>query len=133
MVSPRARTRFPNGGLGPCQVAVSADLFLLAFRGCSPIRTLESLVASAPQQFSASVLTGGRDLNSIERLPVALNEWTKSGKDSVYYASIDKSVKLVQALYRMRRERLQILYLNSFLAQDCQSCPNGHVPRTTRF
>ena len=112
-----------DGGLGSCQVAVFADFFPPAFRGGGPIRTLEALVASAPQQFSVSVLTSDRDLNSIERLPVASNEWTKSGKASVYYASIDKPVKLVQALYRLRRERPQILYLNSFFSPRLSVLP----------
>ena len=96
------------------RVAVFAALFPPAFLGGGPIRTLEALLSSAPRRFSISLLTSDRDLNAHGRLPVASNQWVKVRQAKVYFASIDNPVRLIQALHRLRLDRPQVLYLNSF-------------------
>jgi glycosyltransferase involved in cell wall biosynthesis len=96
------------------RVAIFAPLFPPAFKGGGPIRTLDALVRSSPQRFALSVLTGDRDVMSTARLHVLRNTWTNLGPVRVYYASVDRPLRLLRGLRHLRRTRPAVLYFNSF-------------------
>jgi len=94
-------------------VAVFATLFPPAYLGGGPIRSTEALVQALPEGMRVCVMTSDRDLGG-GRLPVAGNTWTNRFAASVYYASLEKPVRLVAALWALRRKRPGVLYFNSF-------------------
>lgn len=95
------------------RVAILAPTFPPAFRGGGPARTLEALVAAAPQGYDVSILCPDRDLGSDQRLDVGRNRWDERAGSSVFYASVDRPVQLARLYGELRRLRPEVVYLNS--------------------
>ncbi|MFC7432502.1 MULTISPECIES: glycosyltransferase [unclassified Agrococcus] len=79
-------------------VLVVAPLYPPAFRGGGPIRTLASLVASAPDDVEVAVVCADRDLGASERLPVPGESWLPEGRARVRYVDRRRPDRVLRAL-----------------------------------
>jgi glycosyltransferase involved in cell wall biosynthesis len=95
-------------------IGVFAPLFPPAKNGGGPIRTLEALVAGAPNSFGLHVLTGDRDLGASERLPVEFDSWSEHDGAAVYYASAGSLKGLFGGLGALRQKKPDVIYLNGY-------------------
>lgn len=95
------------------RIGIFSAYYVPSYRGGGTIRTLAALVASAPTRFAIRVVTSDRDLGEDARLGVEANRWVRVDKASVFYASADSLRAYLRALVALRRERPEVIYLNS--------------------
>ncbi|MCK2035916.1 glycosyltransferase family 4 protein [Microbacterium sp. SSW1-49] len=96
-------------------VAVFAPLYPPAFMGGGPIRSIAALVAGAPEEVHAVVLTKDTDLGAKVPMEVVRNSWSRSDGADVYYASMRSPFDYWRALIALRRTKPALLHFNSFL------------------
>lgn len=97
----------------PAKFAVLAPSFPPAFRGGGPARTLEALTRAAPPTARVHVFAPDRDWGESVRLEVTSNRWSENTEFPLYYASTDKSTRLIGMYAQLRRLKPDVLYLNS--------------------
>lgn len=96
-------------------VAVFAPLYPPAFMGGGPIRSIAALVANAPAQTRAVVLTKDTDLGGTEPMPVTSDSWSHHTGHDVYYANMRSPRAYSRALVALRRTKPSLLHFNSFM------------------
>ena len=94
-------------------VAVLAPSFPPAFRGGGPARTLQALVRGAPSGIRLMVFAPDKDAGETTRLPVVRNKWSKQGAHDAYFLSADQPLQVLRAIAALRREKPNVVYLNS--------------------
>lgn len=95
-------------------VAIFAPNFPPAYLGGGPIRTLDALVRDAPEDVQIFVVTSDRDLGGGAQLAVVPNEWVARADASVFYMSTNRFLDVFRAFSTVRREKPDVVYLNSF-------------------
>lgn len=105
-----------GGGGRATRIVVFTPFYPPAFMGGGPIRTLDSLVGSAPPDVCVTVVTGDRDLGATGRLRVSANRWSLRAGVGCYYVSVDKPLEVMRAVAAVARWTPDILYLNSFFS-----------------
>lgn len=89
-----------------------------AFLGGGPIRTLEAVMHTSPEDVEVAVMTSDRDLGTADRLAVASNRWVTRDGVPVYFASADKPLQLCRSWWAARAWRPDVIYVNSFFSPE---------------
>lgn len=96
-------------------IAVFAPMYPPAVLGGGPIRSIQTIAASASDaRYDLRVVTRDRDLGASDRLPVPANVWTVRDGILVRFVSTDSATHYLAAMVDLRKERPTLLYFNSF-------------------
>lgn len=96
------------------RVLVLVAHFPPAFLGGGPIRTLDAFVRAAPGDVAVDVLTSDRDLDQVDTLEVASDEWLAREHGRIKYASLSSLPGFLRTLVGTHRPRPDVVYVNGF-------------------
>jgi glycosyltransferase involved in cell wall biosynthesis len=97
-------------------VLMTSAGFEPGFKGGGPVRSIANIVDTAPSEINIRLVTADRDLGSNESYPGLSGSWASRGRTKVFYLhgrSVRQWIKLIRDL---RRERFDLLYVNSLWA-----------------
>lgn len=96
-------------------IAVFAPMYPPAVLGGGPIRSIQTIAASASDaRYDLRVVTRDRDLGASDRLPVPANVWTVREGIMVRFVSTHSVTHYLAAMADLRKQRPKLLYFNSF-------------------
>lgn len=88
--------------------------YLPGYKCGGPIRTIANLVDHLGDEFDFKIITSDRDMHDLEPYPgVAINDWNRVGKASVYYAS-PQNLSFLRLSKLISETPHDLLYINSF-------------------
>lgn len=109
----RGRTKFSLPATGDFRVLLVSPTFEPGFRGGGPVRSLARTVDTVSKQISVLVVTRDRDVGMKEPYLHLSGRYVARGRSHVFYLN-DRSVRQwVQLARDLRRQAIDMLYLNS--------------------
>lgn len=97
------------------RIALLTPYYTPAYRGGGPIRTAVAMVAEHSARHEFLVLTGDTDWGQTQPLSVPTQQWARVGQARVWYVRSGHRGALLAGLRAVRRQRPDVVYLNSVL------------------
>src|SRR5258708_9022475 len=98
------------------RILVSADYYLPGYKAGGIVRAISNLIDQLGNEYSFSVLTRDRDMNSIEPYPdLTTRAWQRVGKANVRYLA-SYELTFLNWRHLLRSLAYDLIYLNSFFA-----------------
>lgn len=98
------------------RILVLAQVYLPGYLAGGPVRSIANIVEWLGDDFDWSIVTTDRDLHGREPYSdVPIDQWTRVGNANVFYAS-PSMCSPINLLRMIRREKYDLLYLNSFFS-----------------
>ena len=98
------------------RVLMTSAVFEPGFRGGGPVRSIARIVDTVSDRIGVALVTRDRDHGSVEPYDGLSGRWLRRGGANVFYLGTRSVRQWLRLLRELRRQRFDLLYVNSLFA-----------------